>query len=368
MRSANKRITRRVFIAAGTAAALSVASVVALRFNRRPGGGNSIYPRAEMASRSLPRVNGMPMRMFGSTGMLVSEVGFGAWGIGGTGYGAVPRGDALNALSKAEELGCNFVDTSMTYGVSEEIIGDFMEARRQKWIIATKFSRQPAGLTATVERQLRRLRTDTIDFYQLHFYPRGREEALFEELVQLRESGKIRFAGVSLYTRSDITDALNNPVIDGFQVAFSLLEPDPFLARVRAIRERPKAIVIRSALRDGFLTGKYRRDAEFPDPADARHNLTRSEIELLVERVERFRFLEREAGSMVSAAAAYPLSFPEVSTVILGTKNESQAVTNFGQVPGKRLTAATLARISEVQFEIGVGSRVHRTLRKLGIA
>ena len=70
---------------------------------------------------------------------------------------------------------------------------------------------------------------------------------------------------------------------------------------------------------------------------------------------------------MVHAAAGYPLSFPEVSTVILGTKSESQAVSNFGAVPGTRLSASTLRRISDLQFAIGRGSRVYRTLRFLGL-
>jgi aryl-alcohol dehydrogenase-like predicted oxidoreductase len=366
--STTTRIGRRAFLATGVAAAVGAAGGLALRHSRRLEGGNSIYPTPESFGTALPEVNGMPMRAFGSTGVKVSEVGFGAWGIGGTSYGTVERQDALDALARAEELGCNFVDTAAVYGVSEEILGEFLQGRRARWVIATKFTRQPEGLTATVERQLQRLRTDVIDFYQIHWYPRGADEPLLDEMSRLKQAGKIRFCGVSLYGRQDIDDALANPMLDGFQVAFSLLDPDPFLSRARAIGEHGKAVIIRSALHEGFLTGKFRRDVTFPDSADQRSKWTREQIETTVDQVERLRFLEAEAGTMVKAAAGYPLSFPQVSTVIMGTKSVSHASSNFGEVPGTRLSQQTLARISDLQYEMRLGSRLNRTLRKFGIA
>jgi len=77
---------------------------------------------------------------------------------------------------------------------------------------------------------LRNLRTDAVDLYQLHWVPTGAEEKLFEELVRLKQSGKTRFIGVSLYTAREIDAVLARPEIDAFQVAVSLLDPDPFLA------------------------------------------------------------------------------------------------------------------------------------------
>ena len=314
----------------------------------------------------MKRTSGVPLRPFGKTGLQVSEVGFGAWGIGGQSYGGVERGESLRALARAEELGCNFVDTAAVYGVSEAVLGEFLASRRSRWIVATKYSGQAEGMTATIEQQLRRLRTDVIDFYQLHWMPRGKDEVLLKQLEQAKAAGKIRFAGVSLYSAKDIDDALENPLLDGFQVAFSLLDPDPFMARLETIRRHGKAVIVRSALREGFLTGKFRRDATFPDPNDQRHKLTRQQIEQTVDRVEQFRFLEAEAGSMVAAAARYPLSFPEVSTVILGTKSVAQAESNFGEVPGGTLTNDSLRRIESLQVELGLGDRWQRWLRRLG--
>lgn len=308
----------------------------------------------------------MRLRQFGSTDLKISEVGFGSWAIGGGSYGAVDKAESLRALARAEELGCNFIDTAGVYGESENVIGEFLADRRSRWVVATKYSGQKEGMTALVDAQLQRLRTDVIDLYQLHWMPAGQEDALFDELARLKQAGKIRYTGVSLYSANDIDRLLARKDLDGLQVAFNLLEPDPFLARVPAIRGSGKGVIIRSALREGFLTGKFKRDATFPDPTDQRHKWTPEQIATTVDRVERFRFLEQQAGSMVVAAARYPLSFPEVSTVIMGTKSVKQADSNFGAVPGTVLGDADLARIRELQVELGLGDRWQRLRRRFG--
>jgi aryl-alcohol dehydrogenase-like predicted oxidoreductase len=331
------------------------------------GGAGYAHRRAGEVSYMAPRADGTGMRLrpFGRTGLEVSEVGFGSWGIGGS-YGATDRQDSLNALARAEELGCNFVDSAAVYGDAEVTLGGFLAGRRDRWIVATKFSGQKAGMTATLEAQLRNLRTEAVDFYQLHWVPK--EPALYDELARLKKAGKTRFIGVSLYDTDDIDFVLARPEIDGLQVAFSLLDPDPFLSRVRAIHEAGKAVIVRSALREGFLTGKFKRDQKFPDPTDQRHELTADEIATTVDQVERLRFLEKETGSMVVAAARYPLSFADVSTVILGTKSARQADANFGQVPGGVLPAEALAQVRRAQLESGLGSRWRRPWRRLGLA
>lgn len=303
--------------------------------------------------------SGMRLRDFGRTGMKVSEVGFGGWAIGGEAYGEVNRAESLRALARAEELGCNFVDTAMVYGDSEEVLGEFLVGRRSRWIVATKYSGQKPDLERTLEAQLRRLRTEYVDFYQVHWTP-GRDEVhLYEALYRVKKSGKARAVGVSLKNEQDIDRVLDHTLLDGFQVKLSLLDPYPFIARVARVDAARPAIIIRSSLREGFLTGKFREDVRFDDPKDQRSGLSREEIARLVTSVERFRFLEAEAGSMVVAAARYPLSFPAVSTVILGTKSTIQADSNFGEVPGAALSREALQRIYEEQSTLGLHSTKH---------
>lgn len=328
-----------------------------------------LRPAAYDARAALPvaapevveRVATMPYRRFGSTGLLVSEIGFGAWAIGGAAYGAVDRQDALRALARAEELGCNMVDTAMVYGNSEALLGEFLRGRRSRWIVATKYSFQPAGLTATVEEQLVRLGTDVIDFYQLHALPK--DPRVLEELHGLKRAGKVRFVGASLYSAGDIDRVIDHCTLDGVQLPFSLLDPDPFLRRAARLRRSGLAVLARSVLKEGFLTGKFRRDVTFPAVDDQRHAWSAARIAATAAQAERFRFLETKSGSMLRAAVAYPLSFPEVSTVLLGTKTAAQAEVNFGCTPGARLDAADLARILAVQDEMDAGGR--RTVRAL---
>lgn len=303
----------------------------------------------------------MPHRRFGSTGLVVSEVGFGAWAIGGTAYGAIDRQDVLRALARAEELGCNIVDTARVYGESEVLLGEFLRGRRSRWIVATKYSSQPAGLTATVEEQLARLRTDAIDFYQLHSVPQN--VSVYDELYRLKKAGKVRFVGASVYSADDIDQVIDHAMMDGVQVKFGLLDPDPFLRRAARLRQSGLAVLVRSTLREGFLTGKFARDATFPASHDQRHAWSAARIAATVRQVERLRFLEGKSGSMVRAAVAYPLSFAEVSTVLLGTKTAEQAEINFGQIPGARLDTADLDHILAVQDELDAGGR--RTPRAL---
>jgi len=288
--------------------------------------------------------------------MKVSEVGFGAWAIGGTSYGRVDRQDSLRALAMAEELGCNFVDTALVYGDSELVLGEFLQGRRNRWLIATKYSGQKLGTVPTVIEQLKRLRPDTIDFYQIHWCPRKRDRHLYDDLYRLKASGKVRFIGVSLYDGGDIDYVLDHTDLDGFQVAFSLLNPDPYLAKLDRVRDKKIGVIIRSCLNGGFLAGKYTRDSRFSDDHDQRHRLSRKDIVRTVEAAERFRFLEKEAASMLLAAARYPLSFPETSTVIVGTKTAEQAAINFGLIPGDVLQSQTLDRIQSLQEEWGLRS------------
>ncbi len=309
----------------------------------------------EAVPAAPPRSEGMPLRAFGATGLRVSEVSFGAWALGGTAYGTVSRAESLAALSRAEELGCNLVDTAMVYGNSEEVLGEFLRGRRAHWLVATKYSFQAPGLTRTLESQLRRLGTDVIDFYQLHSLPAN--PALYEELYRAKRDGKVRFVGASVYTAGDIDQVLGRTQLDGIQVPFSLLDPLPFLARARQLRARGIAVLIRSALKEGFLTGKFARDARFPDPNDQRHRWSRAQIEKTVDAANGFRFLAASQGSLTRAAVAYPLSFPEVSSVLLGTKTARQADENFGAIPGARLTSEQLREVLRLQDEADVAAR-----------
>lgn len=301
----------------------------------------------------------MLYRLFGSTGLRVSEIGFGAWGIGGA-YGVVTRNDAIDALACAEDLGCNFVDSALVYGDAEVILGKFLRGRRDRWVIATKYSGQSEGMIRTVERQLSLLQVEAIDFYQVHWYPRGESERLFGEISRLKRDGKIRFAGVSLYSPIDVRDAVARSEIDGFQVEFSLINPNIFLdSQSRMVPE--KGVVVRSVLGGGLLSGCYDVRSSFDDPIDQRRSWSRSRVELALNAVREFGFLEADAGSLRAAAIRYPLSFASVSTVIVGTKSVEQARANFG-INSRPLSDNAMAQIAATQRRLHLRNAPWRRL------
>ena len=363
--SAPRTSTRRNLLLAGGALVLAGAVAATHKYRELQ---RSAYTRERAVPLQTPQIVGsigrMPLRAFGATGLQVSEVAFGAWAIGGRAYGSVDSDESLRALARAEELGCNLVDTALVYGDSELVLGGFLKGRRSRWIVASKYSFQSAGMTATLEAQLKRLQTEALDFYQLHSLPRGHDA--YEELFRLKKAGKVRFVGASVYSARNLDEAIEVG-LDGVQVPFSLLEPYPFELRRERLRQSGMAVLVRSSLREGFLTGKFTRDSKFPDPNDQRHDWSRAQIAHTVDEVERFRFLEACAGSMVRAAVAYPLSFPEVSAVLLGTKNAAQASINFGAIPGARLDGASLERILAVQEAIDAGQQrgLRATVRRL---
>ena len=239
--------------------------------------------------------------------------------------------------------GCNFVDTAMVYGDAEEILGEFLAMRRGKWLIATKYSGQKPGLGATLDAQLRRLRTDTIDFYQIHWAPGRDEQALYEDLYRAKKAGKVRAIGVSLKSEQDIDYVLDHSQIDGFQLKFGLPDPYPFLAQLTRIREFQPAIVVRSSLREGFLTGKFDANSTFTDPSDQRSKLTRTEIRELVVAAERP--LSRCCGVDGDWCGTLSVIVSRGLDGDPGKRSRPQAQANFGAVPGPALPGETMRRI-----------------------
>lgn len=297
----------------------------------------------------------MDQRPLGRTGLSVSERGFGAWAIGGSSWGAVAPDTALDALARAEELGCNLVDTAAVYGESEALLGRFLPGRRERWILASKYSGQPQGMTALVDEQLQRLRTDRIDLYQIHWAPRGKDESLYDELEALKRAGKIRFAGVSLRSAGDIDHVLARGGIDVLQMPVSLLDPDPLVARRSRLREAGVGVIARSALRGGFLTGKYGATTRFTAAGDQRGEWDAQRIRQLADQAAAFGFLAAEAGSPLAAAIAYPLSFTEVSTLILSCKDRRQVEANLGGATAA-LSVVSLQRVAQLQRRLGVAT------------
>jgi aryl-alcohol dehydrogenase-like predicted oxidoreductase len=287
-------------------------------------------------------------RKFGSTGFQVSEIGFGAWAIGGNAhgnsYGPTEDEESLRAIKTALDLGCTFFDTADVYGFghSEELLGQALKGHRDRAIIATKggsdFYHTPARLNFTeeyltnaVDKSLQRLQTDYIDLYQLHNPPFSLIEhgRLFEPLEKLKTQGKIRAYGISIHDPAEGLLALKHGKPAAIQVVYNYLRRDAAEELFpRAIAEGV-AIIAREPLANGFLTGKYSKDSIFP-VGDIRHQWPIKYQTQIINQAEEFaKRVAQGPLTRPQAALKFVVSQPAVATVIPGCKTVHQTEENF---------------------------------------
>ena len=217
----------------------------------------------------------MKHKPFGSTGSEVSEIGFGAWAIGGNRYGNSygPTNDeeSFAAVKRAFELGCNFYDTADVYGWghSEELLGQALHDVRGRSIIATKvggdfyhggartnFSRD--YILFAIKKSVERLGTDYVDLYQLHnpTLEMIREGKIFEPMRQLKEAGTIRFWGVSIHAPIEGVEAIRVGKPDSIQVVYNILRQEASEILLPYAKKSGVAIIAREPLANGFFLGE----------------------------------------------------------------------------------------------------------------
>ena len=227
----------------------------------------------------------MKYRALGQTGLQVSELGFGAWGIGGRTVGTTSYGDtddrtSLAALGRALDQGITFFDTSSAYGNghSEFLIGQAFEAKRDRVVIATKagydawdkppdFS--PVAVVASAEASLRRWWTDVIDLFQLHNPPSDalRAAELRDALAGLVKAGKIRAWGVSAKSPVESIGARQEFDAAVVQANFNMMDVRAVDGLLDEVARRQADFIGRTPLCFGFLSGTIAKDAVFP-PGD----------------------------------------------------------------------------------------------------
>ncbi|MEK7174237.1 MAG: aldo/keto reductase [Patescibacteria group bacterium] len=309
----------------------------------------------------------MNYRPLGRTGITVSEVGFGTWGIGGetpgaTSYGPTDDTESKRALETAFENGITFYDTSDLYGAghAEELLGEVFSNRREKIVIASKVGYvqhggphdfRPMWIRARVEASLRRLKTDYLDVYQLHSPPMDQLRATpgaIEEMHALKREGKIRAIGISVKSPKDIQAAIEEFGAETIQVNFNLIDQraldDGWFAFAG---NRGVGIIARTPLGFGFLSGAI-TDLHFP-PSDHRSNWPEGQLRRWAEAPKLFAFLgEGREASPTQIALKFCTSFSEVGVVIPGILHPSEAVENAAASEIQSFTAEEIARAREV--------------------
>jgi myo-inositol catabolism protein IolS len=317
----------------------------------------------------------MKQRTLGRTGLQVSEIGFGAWAIGGQqegarrSYGPTDDRTSLAALEAAFELGSNFVDTADAYGVghSEEVIEKFLRGKRDRVIVATKFGHFPfaqpeqrtlaeANVRRCLEASLRRLGTDTIDLYQCHecTLESARQHNLAATMEKLQAEGKIRHAGISVYGNTQIRQVARGEFGAVFATIQESYNVTTLLFRA-ALHEAAAAglgIIIREPLGNGLLSGRY-SGAENWDAKHARGIRTSDQTAMRVEFARRLReFLPTPDRTLVQSLIRYALQDVPASVVIPGCKTTDQVRENLGASEAPALPARQIERIHAIHAEL----------------
>ena len=295
----------------------------------------------------------MQYRKFGDADLLISEIGFGAWAIGGgamIGNTSIGWGDAddtvsIRAIHAALDAGINFFDTADIYGLghSEKIIGETI-GNDHKVIVATKVGNVARNNQFTIdyskkyilsacEESLKRLRRDVIDYYQLHSARVGhlQQGECIEAMRELQQEGKIRYWGLSLNTFDPLPEAdflMKEDLGNGFQLVLNVLNQRA-LPVVERANKKGYGVIARMPLQFGLLTGKFDTASTFP-LNDHRHNrLTKEVISNSNDALKPVWDLCKKYNvTKTQLALSYILSYPGVSTIIPGIRTPEHVMQN----------------------------------------
>ncbi|HEY9076752.1 MAG TPA: aldo/keto reductase [Anaerolineaceae bacterium] len=314
----------------------------------------------------------MKYRKLGRTGIQVSEIGFGAWGIGG--WGLRDDAESLRALNRAIDLGYTFFDTAMGYGDghSERLIGQVVTGKRDKVVIASKISpktmRWPVlphepikdtfskeWVISCTENSLKNLKTDYLDVQQLHAWTPEyvHESEWYEGLLKLKEQGKVRAFGVSAndWDPYGTVSLVESGLIDSIQVIYNIFEQRPEERLLPAALKHQVGIIVRVPFEEGLLTGALRPGYIFPE-GDWRANwLTPERLAEADRRVQALTsFLNDNTPSLATLALKFCLSHPAVSTVIPGIRTVKHAEANALASDGIPLAAEVVSQLKAHKF------------------
>jgi aryl-alcohol dehydrogenase-like predicted oxidoreductase len=309
----------------------------------------------------------MKYRRLGRTGIEVSEIGFGAWGIGGAMWKGAEDKESLRALHAAIDGGVNFIDTALVYGNghSEQLVGEVVRERPERIHVASKIPpknfRWPSHgtldevfpsrhIVESVEHSLANLKIECIDLIQFHVWNAAwlSNEAWFETVQELRRQGKFNFFGVSIddHKPDSALDLVRSGKVDTVQVIYNIFDQSPEDALFDACREADTGVIVRVPFDEGALTGKITPETVFP-PGDWReryfagdrkrevHERTRQLAELLGEEVE----------TLPELALRFCLHPVAVSTVIPGMRTTRHVAANVSASDRPPLSPRTLSEL-----------------------
>ncbi|HVS78403.1 MAG TPA: aldo/keto reductase [Steroidobacteraceae bacterium] len=314
----------------------------------------------------------MNYRKFGRIGWEMSEIGFGAWAVGGE-WGAVDDDQSIAAMKKALDLGVNFFDTADVYGDgrSERLLRRLRQETRTPFHIATKAGRRlrphvasgynKENLTVFVDRSLKNIGVDSLELVQLHCPPTEAyyQPETFAAMDELVKAGKVQHYGVSVEKVEEALKAMEFPNVESIQIIFNMFRQRPAERFLAEAARRGVATIIRVPLASGLLTGKLSAVSTFaPDDHrsfnrhgeafDVGETFAGVPYEAGLEAVEELKSLVPGNATLAQLALRWILMFDGVSTIIPGGRNARQVEDNCAASALPALTERQMASVRSV--------------------
>ena len=316
----------------------------------------------------------MNYRQLGRTGIEVSEIGYGAWGIGKDAWLGAEDDESLKALNRAIDLGLTFIDTALAYGDghSERLVGQVLKERDETIHVATKIPPKngewpaPEGLDPEdvfpgdyvrecTEKSLENLGMDSVDVQQFHVWQDEwvGEGSWMEAVEELKREGKIKAFGVSIndHQPENALKLIETGIVDTVQVIYNVFEQSPEDELLPFCESNGVGVIVRVPFDEGALTGRITPDTEFEE-GDFRNEYFRGDRKR--EVYERVRSIVSDLGisedEMPEVALRYILSHPAVSAVIPGMRSVRNVEKNMAVGDGRGLPQDQVEKLKEYRW------------------
>lgn len=312
----------------------------------------------------------MDKRKLGNTDMQITLIGFGAWAIGGGnwefGWGPQDDDKAINAIRHAAEVGMNWIDTAAVYGLghSEELVARALEGLSNKPFVFTKCGLvwdssgninrniKADSIRKECEASLRRLKTDVIDLYQVHWPVDDDIEEGWEMMEKLRMEGKVRYIGVSNYSIEQIKRCEKIAPVSSLQPPYSLIMREYEEEVLPYCEKQGIGVIVYSPMGSGLLTGAMTRERinNMPDNDWRKkdHKFKEPELTRNLKLAEKLKEIGKKHNwSAGEVAIAWTLENSAVTGAIVGGRSASQ-VEGIKNAPNVRLSDKDLAAIESI--------------------
>ncbi len=315
----------------------------------------------------------MKYRRFGRTNWVVSEIGYGMWGLAG--WKETDQTEVMTALEKSVELGCNFYDTAWGYGAgaSEQILGDLMKRHAGKRLyFATKIPPKnfkwpskahytleecfpAAHIIEYTEKSLKNLNVECIDLQQFHVWEDSwaHHDDWKKAIEKLKADGKVKYFGVSVnrWEPDNVLNTLETGLIDAVQVIYNIFDQNPEDNLFPLCKKLDIGVIARVPFDEGTLTGALTKDTVFPEGDWRGTYFVPENLNSSVDHADALRPLIPTGMTMAEMALRFILCNDDVHTIIPGMRKVRNVEANISTSDDKRLEKSLALKLKDHRWD-----------------